>query len=500
MLLVLAAVAAASASSHSSVRSKFNEQGSQTLVGANATLGNATYGSGSSKHIFSVAGPGSDAGIVSLTAAGAAAADAFDPSQAEGDELYVMYTLDLQPPLGPHTYIGGVTVSFEFSGANTTAVLFGLRRDSPGGCCGDGGGLHGDMQAYCDGLYGKKLTPTTNSGTVQTFTLDRGTVAYVARNNATRGAAFQSSIMSPDGQMKLDIVLTLTGAAGGGKLARSTLKVTKVSYDYPPLWIEDGCNVVIPWSKNGHGSIGGQWLMFYAGNNMTLHGNGYLQERWEDECCFDPPAEARCEPTYELDQATTAFRYLGGGGGWIEGNYPPIGSTNKFYRLEGANGHAAGSVTITQRQCGGQYNLAYSPTDYGSLLPSATDPKAGISQLSPMATWDAEREEVTARVRAGRPFECGAGPHWNCGACMQHIRSGNCSDPTYPSGADLELNPTCMAQFNGTRASLGEPVNVTAQDSSEKVNLLQQKQRRSAVAIRAEIAALQAELASLIAL
>ena len=57
-----------------------------------------------------------------------------------------------------------------------------------------------------------------------------------------------------------------------------------------------------------------------------------------------------------------------------------------------------------------------------------------------------------------------------------------------------------MAQFNGTRASLGEPVNVTAQDSSEKVNLLQQKQRRSAVAIRAEIAALQAELASLIAL
>eukprot|EP01043_Picozoa_sp_COSAG02_P083442 COSAG02_NODE_21457_length_787_cov_1.055233_1_plen_156_part_01 len=156
MLLVLAAVAAASASS---VRSKFNEQGSQALVGANATLGNATYGSGSSRHIFSVAGPGSDAGIVSLTAAGAAAADAFDPSQAEGDELYVMYTLDLQPPLGPHTYIGGVTVSFEFSGANTTAALFGLRRDSPGGCCGDGGGLHGDMQAYCDGLYGKKLTP-----------------------------------------------------------------------------------------------------------------------------------------------------------------------------------------------------------------------------------------------------------------------------------------------------------------------------------------------------
>ena len=106
MLLVLAAVAAASASSHSSVRSKFNEQGSQTLVGANATLGNATYGSGSSKHIFSVAGPGSDAGIVSLTAAGAAAADAFDPSQAEGDELYVMYTLDLQPPLGggPHLH------------------------------------------------------------------------------------------------------------------------------------------------------------------------------------------------------------------------------------------------------------------------------------------------------------------------------------------------------------------------------------------------------------
>ena len=62
---------------------------------------------------------------------------------------------------------------------------------------------------------------------------------------------------------------------------------------------------------------------------MTLRGNGYLAERWEDECCFDPPQEPRCEPTYALDQSTTAFQYLGGGGGWLEGNYPPIGLINK---------------------------------------------------------------------------------------------------------------------------------------------------------------------------
>jgi hypothetical protein len=114
--------------------------------------------------------------------------------------------------------------------------------------------------------------------------------------------------MSPDGQMKLDVVLTrLPGAALSPQQAASTLTVTKVAYTCPPLFIADGCAVVIPWSDHGHGSIGRQWLMFYAGNNMTLHGNGYLQERWEDECCFDPPVDPRCEPSYELDHATTSF-------------------------------------------------------------------------------------------------------------------------------------------------------------------------------------------------
>ena len=88
-------------------------------------------------------------------------------------------------------------------------------------------------------------------------------------------------------------------------------------------------------------------------------------------------------------------------------------------------------------------------------------------------------------------LECGASPHWNCGACMQKIRGkgANCSDPTYPSNADLELNPTCMAQFNGTRVGLDEVI--TAQDS-ENVNSLQHKQKRrnAAAAIREEIAAL----------
>ena len=30
----------------------------------------------------------------------------------------------------------------------------------------------------------------------------------------------------------------------------------------------------------------------------------------------------------------------------------------RFFRLEGANGAKEGKVVITQRQCGGQYNLA----------------------------------------------------------------------------------------------------------------------------------------------
>ena len=38
----------------------------------------------------------------------------------------------------------------------------------------------------------------------------------------------------------------------------------------------------------------------------------------------------------------------------------------RFFRLEGANGAKEGKVVITQRQCGGQYNLACGPTPWHS--------------------------------------------------------------------------------------------------------------------------------------
>ena len=72
--------------------------------------------------------------------------------------------------------------------------------------------------------------------------------------------------------MKLDIVLFNLPAGQIAGSAASILKVTKLSYEYPPLYIESGCNLVVPWSKHGHGSIGGRWLMFCmsAGNRSCI--------------------------------------------------------------------------------------------------------------------------------------------------------------------------------------------------------------------------------------
>jgi hypothetical protein len=64
--------------------------------------------------------------------------------------------------------------------------------------------------------------------------------------------------------MKLDIVFSELAAVPEGNSVASVLKVTKLTYDYPPLYIENGCNLVVPWSKHGHGSLGGNWLMFCA--------------------------------------------------------------------------------------------------------------------------------------------------------------------------------------------------------------------------------------------
>jgi hypothetical protein len=59
--------------------------------------------------------------------------------------------------------------------------------------------------------------------------------------------------------MRLDIVLNANSESTSASSAH--LLVLKIEYEYPPLYIENGCNLVVPWSKNGHGSIGGVWLM-----------------------------------------------------------------------------------------------------------------------------------------------------------------------------------------------------------------------------------------------
>ena len=168
----------------------FGESATQTLVGANATRGNTTFGPNGSNGSFAVAGPSQPDGVVSISYRPSSASSL----SAEREERYVIHTVDLQPPLGPNTYIGGVTISYTLSGANSTAVSFGLRRDAPDGCCA--GSPRQSLQDYCDGVYTAKYTQTEQGGE-QTATVDRTTIAYVARDNATRGAAFEHTIMSP---------------------------------------------------------------------------------------------------------------------------------------------------------------------------------------------------------------------------------------------------------------------------------------------------------------
>ena len=377
MMRPAAAASAATAERPCSVTAGgFGDNAQVVIMPQNSTTppASAIYTGPGARHIFSVSGP--DVDSIATLVANSTAASLQQQLPGDHDEVYVTLGLDLQPPLGRHTYIDGVTITFELSGADTSLAQFGLRRVAVDEtCCGSTGGVNGMMQDFCDGVYTARVPPSESaaSGAQQT-TVDRSHIAYVARN-ASRGAAFIHSSMSPDGQMVLEIVLNLKAASTGVTMRAvgvTTLRILKVTYQYPPLAVEDACALVVPWSEHGHGSIGGLWLMFYPGNNMTLIGNGYLQERWEDECCFDPPAEPRCEPTYELNQSISSLQYLGSGGGWIEGNYPPIGHTNKFFRLEGAGDAAQGRVTITQRQCGAQYNLAYTPIPFEALEPNVS--------------------------------------------------------------------------------------------------------------------------------
>ena len=89
------------------------------------------------------------------------------------------------------------------------------------------------------------------------------------------------------------------------------------------------------------------------------------------------------------------------------------------------------------------------------MRPSATDARAGIHHLSPMATFDWRRGEVSTRTRAGRPYSCGASPHWSCSQCMDGhegaaAADGACADPTYAPAPAMNANPMC--QFNGTES------------------------------------------------
>lgn len=181
-------------------RPGFGETATQILVGSNATRGNTTFGPGTNE-LFAIAGPSQSAGVVSISTR-RDHGDLLDVGQEAG--RYVTYTVDLQPPLGPNTYIDGVTITYTLSGANSTAVSFGLRRDAPDGCCA--AEPRHSLQDYCDGLYTARLMQVENGGE-QTVRVDRSTITYVTRDNATRGAAFEHTIMSPVSYDQIDALV-----------------------------------------------------------------------------------------------------------------------------------------------------------------------------------------------------------------------------------------------------------------------------------------------------
>lgn len=90
MLLLSLSIAATAAAA---IRT-FNQHGSLTLVGSNATAGNATFGSGGTG-VFAISGPSLSAlaGVVSLSRRAGAVA----PGQEHDYERYIRYSLDLQP-------------------------------------------------------------------------------------------------------------------------------------------------------------------------------------------------------------------------------------------------------------------------------------------------------------------------------------------------------------------------------------------------------------------
>jgi hypothetical protein len=159
---------------------RFSEPSYQTIDPSNSTAGQSSFG-GDGKQLFTVLA--SKSTIVNISAH-------YDGDPI-ADDTHVRYSIDLQPPLGPNTYIGAVTVTYVFEGAGD--VQFGLRREHAknSSCCSN-------LKDFCDGLYSKRInSSTTMLAAPQTFTMDRSSVGYVTRTNASRGISFTKSIMSP---------------------------------------------------------------------------------------------------------------------------------------------------------------------------------------------------------------------------------------------------------------------------------------------------------------
>eukprot|EP00051_Salpingoeca_urceolata_P026758 m.478512 g.478512 ORF g.478512 m.478512 type:complete len:494 (-) comp21155_c0_seq1:137-1618(-) len=397
---------------------------------------------------------------------------------------FLQFTLaDLLVPFGPNTYVDNVAITYSFraldaqpdatataattsSGPSPTHAYLqlGLRRSNASTpCCPN-------LGTFCKGLYTspEAVVLPNNTSTLshhgarstllppadaKVTTLSWRVMEFAERTEALPDK--RPTVQSPDGHTVLDMVVGLQGGSPEHPdytFQGIAIDIWSISYSTMPLTLASGCNLVVPWEDHstGHGSLGGHWLMFYRGNTMTIQGQGYLSERWEDECCFDgEPGLPRSEPTYAVNQTTTSFQYLGGGGGWIEGNYPPIGYINKFYRLSGVNG-GPGTVTIMNRERGAQYNQAVSPVTFDAMVPSATDPSKGIYSLNPMAVWDDKNQQVYTQTRAGRPWRCGSSPSWDCSSCMDGHEDSSpqtCNDPTYPADAEPTVAPTPMCQF-----------------------------------------------------
>ncbi|TDC20599.1 hypothetical protein E1265_21475 [Streptomyces sp. 8K308] len=140
------------------------------------------------------------------------------------------------------------------------------------------------------------------------------------------------------------------------------------------------------WIEHQPGYLGGQWLLFHRGENVTLTGTGYFQIRWEIEYWVHDGLVSM--PTY-TDQDGTFLHVASGGGVRMDDPYPggeegrtrmgrestgeyttlpedePMLWIQEYYYLDG-------SITITnqERTNGGTaaYNLGVTPVDYDTVM------------------------------------------------------------------------------------------------------------------------------------